>query len=140
MIPSIILSNTDKEKAISVFNHWLINEPVTLLVVIGEDAVAKMALDKANELINSSDPNYKSMRVIQPSNFSFISEIIKNLNVNPKLETIQWDHIEEYVILSISNKYNVIGATVLKSKFPNQPRGYINRALRKAQAYDKELL
>ncbi|MBQ4819363.1 hypothetical protein [Aquimarina sp. MMG016] len=135
----IILSDTDAIEANSVFDHWLTNEPVTLLVVLGSDPIAKMALSKSDELINSGDINYHSSRVILATNTSLIKNKLKKLLVNPKLNRINWSALDQYVILSISNKFNNIGSIVLKTKFPNQPRGYINRIIRKAQVNDIDL-
>ncbi|WP_299436052.1 hypothetical protein [uncultured Aquimarina sp.] len=136
LIEPIILSDTDTSEATAVFEHWL-TQPAILWVVLGTDSIAKMAVDKAEELINSNQSVYHSSRVIHATNPSLILEKLKNLTVNPKLRTpIKWDRLDDYVILSISVNTDMIGAIVLKSKFPNQPRGYINRILRKAAACD----
>lgn len=139
MIKPVILSNTSSAIAISVFEHWLIKEPVTLLVVLGTDEIAKMAISTAQDLINSNDINYSSLRVIQVPNLSLILEELKELDQNPKMNPFDWKYINDYVIFSISNKFNVIGSFVLKSTFYNHPIGYINRIIRKAQANDVDL-
>ncbi|MDY8135817.1 hypothetical protein [Aquimarina sp. 2201CG5-10] len=136
MIEPIILSDTDASEAKSVFEHWL-TQPVVLWVVLGTDPIAKMAVAKAEELINSDQSVYHSSRVIHATNPSLLLDKLKSLTVNPKLRTsIKWNDLDDYVILSISVNTDMIAAIVLKSKFPNQPRGYINRILRKAVACD----
>lgn len=138
MIEPIILPKIDATGANLIFNLWL-EKPVILWVVLGEGSVADIAVAKALELINSDEDVYKSSRVIHALNPSFILEKLKSLPVNPRLsDSIEWDTLNQYIILSISVNTNTIGGIVLKSKYTNQPRGYINRILREALSVDAE--
>ncbi|GGG05667.1 hypothetical protein GCM10011344_02680 [Dokdonia pacifica] len=139
MIPPIVLPKTNVSEATSILETWM-NKPVVLWVVLGEGSVADTAVAKSEELINSTDPDdnpYHLARVVHAPDPSLILEKLKSLRVNPRLrEPIEWNNLTKYIILSISVNTDTIGAIVLKSKFPNQPRGYINRILRKALAVD----
>ena len=144
MIPPIILSSTNAAAALTAFNKSISTDnpetnPITVLLVLGTGSVADDAVAMADGLINSNDANYASSRVVHATNPSLILDALKALKVNPDMNAIEWDQFDQYVILSISNKFNNLAWIVLKSKFPNQPRGYINRIIRKAQAYDIQL-
>jgi len=139
MAHPIILSDTDAVEAKHTFRYWLNKEQVTLLLVLGSDPISKMAFSKAEELINSKDVDYKSVKVVFVAQPCFILDELKKLPINPRLKKVSWNQLENYVMLSISNNYNNLAFIVSKAKFANQPRGYVNRAIRKAQTIDSKV-
>jgi hypothetical protein len=139
MANPIILSETNIEEAQSTFNHWLNNEPVTLLIILGKHDVAIQALTKANEMINSGSVYYASVRAVHAPNAECIMPNLKQLKVNPDIKPIDWNNIGQYAILSISNKYNNIGEIISNIDFPIYPGGKINKLVRRAITFDKQL-
>lgn len=139
MIEPINLSNLSSDKAKETFNHWLIDEPFTLVVILGDDQISNLALETANRMINSGTLEYKSVRAVYAPTPDHIVPTLKQLKVNPDINKINWDTINNYVILSISNKYNNIGEIVKRTDYSLYPGGYINRLVRWAEAFDKYL-
>lgn len=136
MINPIILSDIFPDEAQTVFNHWIQNEPVTLLVIIGNDELAIKALKTANTKINSGS-NFASVRAVHAKNPEYIKSILDQLHLKPGLNLINWNDMSNYILLSISNKYNIIGKVISRAEFPQGPEGYINLAILYAQAADK---
>lgn len=142
MIEPIILSATNADDAKSTFNHWLIKEPVTLLVALGTHQVALQALEKANEMINGPSVIYKSIRVIHAPIPEYIIQDLKQLKANPDMvHAIDWTHTNLYSMLSISDVYNNIGEILSNVDFQNNPDGggLINKLVRRALTFDKPL-
>jgi hypothetical protein len=139
MINPLILSDIDPHEAQINFNRWMQNEPVTLLVILGNDVLALLALETANKKINSVSKDFESVRAVLAKNPEYIKSILKLLNLKPDLDPIDWDHLSKYVLLSISNMYNNIGKVITREEFPEGPEGYINLAIIYAQAADENL-
>lgn len=139
MIAPILLSQTEAAQANTDFDDALKNVPATLIVVIGDNALAKEAIQRISDAINSDDHFYKGVRVIHAPRIDFILDTLKGLQVSPRLEAIDWSSINYYVLLSITNVFNNIGNLVLASKYYNQPKSYIDRSIMLALAYDKNL-
>ncbi len=135
----ILLSAENPKEALKTLTYWMNNEPVTILLIIGENEVAQKVMDKMTNLLNSNDPFYKGVVVIQVPEIKYILEKLKTLKVNPRINLIPWNTIDEYVMISISNVYHNIGDFVLASKYTNRPIYYIERLIFKALAFDKEL-
>ena len=138
MIEAVVLSADHKDQANNAFQQ-LLNEPVTLILVIGKTPIAEAAKQKLNFHINSEDLFYKGVRAVQVPNIEFLVDKLKSLNVNPRLEPIQWQVIDSYLVLSISNVFHNIGDVVFASKYNNRPKYYIERLIMMALAYDKDL-
>ncbi|WP_299253374.1 hypothetical protein [uncultured Aquimarina sp.] len=139
MIEPIILSKTDSTLANTIFNNLLANEPVTLILVIGDNTQSNGAVLKITSSINSDDHFYNGIRVVQAPNTSFIIDTLKRLHVSPRLDDIDWDSIDSYILLSISNDHNNIGNVVLASKYDNRSTYYIEKSIMLAMAYDQNL-
>ena len=135
MVNHIVLSSTDADEAKATFQTWL-KDRFTLLVVLGTDQMAQLALDKADKMINSGSANYESVRAIYAQAAGFIVPILMGLKVNPEIPPIDWANIGKYAILSISNKYNNIGKIYSKTDFTGNEEGKINLLVLKAQAFD----
>lgn len=138
MIEAIALSADHKDQASNTFKQ-LLNEPVTLVLVIGRTPTAEAAIQKLNFHINSEDLFYKGVRAVQVPNVEFLMDKLKSFNVNPRLEPIQWEVIDSYLLVSISNTFHNIGDVVFASKYNNRPKYYIERLIMMALAYDKDL-
>ncbi|WP_298539633.1 hypothetical protein [uncultured Aquimarina sp.] len=139
MIEPIILSKTDATVANTVFNNALANEPVTLILVIGDTTQSDGAVQKISSFINSDDHFYNGLKVIQAPDISFILNTLKGLKVSPRLDEINWNSMDSYVLLSISNVFNNIGNVVLASKYDNRSTYYIEKSIMLAMAYDQNL-
>ncbi|WP_299222013.1 hypothetical protein [uncultured Aquimarina sp.] len=139
MIEPIILSKTDAALANTLFNNALVNEPVTLILVIGDNAQSNGAVQKISSFINSDDHFYNGIKVVQAPNISFILNTLKGLKVSPRLDDIDWNSIDSYVLLSISNVFNNIGNVVLASKYDKRSTYYIEKSIMLAMAYDQNL-
>ncbi|AXT49543.1 hypothetical protein D1818_01425 [Aquimarina sp. BL5] len=139
MIEPIILSKTDATSANNVFNNALTNEPATLMLVIGDNAQSNGAVQKLSSFINSDDHFYNGVIALQAPNISFILDTLKGLKVSPRLDDIDWDSIDSYLIISISNVFNNIGNVVLSSKYDNRSTYYIEKSIMLAMAYDQNL-
>ncbi|WP_298321319.1 hypothetical protein [uncultured Aquimarina sp.] len=139
MIEPIILSKTDATSANNVFNNALTNEPATLMLVIGDNAQSNGAVQKLSSFINSDDHFYNGVIALQAPNISFILDTLKGLKVSPRLDDIDWDSVDSYVIISISNVFNNIGNVVLSSKYDNRSTYYIEKSIMLAMAYDQNL-
>ncbi|WP_299683692.1 hypothetical protein [uncultured Dokdonia sp.] len=139
MIEPITLSKTDTALANSVFNTTLANEPATLILVIGDGSQSNDAVQKLTSFINSDDHFYNSVRVVQAPTIDFILDTLKGLKVSPRLDPIEWNAINSYVMFSITNVFNNIGNTVLASKYDNRSTYYIEKSIMLAMAYDQNL-
>ena len=139
MITPILLSKTDAAQANADFDNALKNEPATLILVIGDNAQTKDALENLSTSINSDDHFYKGVRAIHAPNVDFILDALKELQVSPRLDAIDWNHVNTYLIFSISNVFNNIGNAVLASKYDNRSTYYIEKSIMLAMAYDKNL-
>ncbi|MFC4634334.1 hypothetical protein ACFO3O_10480 [Dokdonia ponticola] len=139
MITPILLSKTDAAQASADFDDALKNEPATLILVIGDNDQTKDALENLSTSINSDDHFYKGVRAVHAPNVTFILDTLKGLHVSPRLEDIDWNAIDTYVIFSISNVFNNIGNAVLSSKYDNRSTYYIEKSIMLAMAYDKDL-
>lgn len=135
MIDPIILSDTNEEEALAVYNLWL-NDKYTLLVVPGTHQEAVQALEAANDKVNSGHVHYASVRVVHAPKPEFIVPDLKFLKVNPKLKKIEWQNIGQYAILSISNKYNNLAYIFNNAEMQDNIRGKINYMVLQAQAND----
>jgi len=135
MTDPIILSETNNEEALAVFNLWL-NDKYTLLVVPGSHEEALQAMKAANDKVNSGHVNYASVRVIHAPKPEFIVPDLKFLKVNPKLKKIEWQDIGQYAILAISNKYNNIAYIFSNADMQDNLPGKINYMVLQAQAND----
>ena len=138
MITPIILSATDANAALTTFKEWL-EEPVTLIVVIGNNEQADQVVSKISTLINSGDVFYNGTRVLQVPKVSFIKTSLQTLAINPRLEAITWDTTENQILLSITNVHHNIGDYLQLNKFPNRPVYYTERLIMKALGFDKPL-
>ncbi|MDH7445593.1 hypothetical protein [Aquimarina sp. 2201CG14-23] len=139
MIEPIILSKTDSTAANSTFKNAITNEPVTIILVIGDSTRSNGAVQKLSSLINSEDHFYNSVRVVQAPTISFILDTLEELKVSPRLDAINWSSVDSYVLLSISNVFNNIGNVVLASKYDNRSTYYIEKSIMLAMAYDQNL-
>ncbi|WP_435262923.1 hypothetical protein [Tenacibaculum sp. nBUS_03] len=138
MINPIFLSETSKADAETKLND-LFNDPVVVVLVIGNTTISETVLNKISSLINSEDHFFKGVRVVQAKNPMLIKDLLTSLHVNPRLKTIKWDAIEEYIFFSITNVFNNIGDAVLTEKYTNKPMYYIERSIFRAWAFDKNL-
>ena len=138
MIEAITLSANSKGEANNAFDQ-LLNEPVTLILVLGDSPNAQAAIQKLNFHINSDDVFYKGVRAVHVPKVSFIIDKLKSFETNPRLEPIQWQAIDSYLLMSLSNVFHNIGETVFSSKYNNRPKYYIERLIMMALAYDKDL-
>ncbi|SEE57714.1 hypothetical protein SAMN04487765_3208 [Tenacibaculum sp. MAR_2010_89] len=138
MINPIFLSETNKADAEATLND-LFNDPVVILLVIGNSNTAETVLTKISSLINSDDHFFKGVRVVQAKNPILLNDLLSSLHVNPRLDTIKWDAIQEYIFFSITNVFNNIGDAVLTQKYANKPMYYIERSIFRAWAFDKNL-
>jgi len=136
MIDTIILSEINADDAKSTFKLWL-NDKFTLLVVLGTQEEARLALQAAYKQINSGSVNYKSVRAIHAPVPEFIVPELKQLKVNPALNPINWANIGLYAILSLSNKYNNIGKIYSNIDITENTEGKINNLVLQAQAFDR---
>jgi hypothetical protein len=139
MITPIVLSKTDSTLASNAFDDALKNEPATLLLVVGDSTQSNGAVEKISSLINSDDHFYNGVRVIQAPDVDFILDTLKGLKVSPRLDAIDWNAVNSYVILSITNVFNNIGNVVLASKYDNRSTYYIEKSIMLAMAYDQNL-
>lgn len=139
MITPILLSKTDAVQASTDFDNALKNEPATLILVIGENALATEALQRLSDSINSDDHFYKGVRVIHATNITFILNILKGLHVSPRLNPIDWSSIDSYLLLSITNVFNNISNVVLASKYDAQPIYNTEQSIMLSLAFDKNL-
>ena len=137
MIDPIILSDSDSAQANADFDHWLNNEPFTLILVPGTGDIADMAVNKVTEFINSGNANYASVRVVQAPNCNFIVDALKDLSVNPDIDDLDLDNFEELAAISISNQANIIAWTAHADEFPNSPGGFVNWLVLKANSVDQ---
>jgi hypothetical protein len=135
MITPIILSESHEEDAQMTFTLWM-NDMYTLLVALGNQAEALKALSVSDGLINSPSPNYASVRVIHAPRPEYILPILMKLKVNPDIPKIDWSHIGQYAVLSISNKLNYIGGSFTNSDFRDEEKGKINYIVLQAQSID----
>lgn len=138
MIQPVILSATDAVQAKAALQN-LFNDPVTVLLVIGNTNTSQSALQKIISFINSGDHFYKGVRVAQAVNPSIIINVLSGLKTSPRLDPIQWNAIDSYVLFSISNVFHNIGDLVLAEKYNNRPKYYIERLIMMALAFDKDL-
>lgn len=139
MITPLILSNTDAVQAKAALKN-LFNEPVTIILVIGNTANAQSALQKISSSINSGDHFYKGVRVVQAPSPNLIKDLLSSLKINPRLTSIQWNDMNSYLLFSISNVFHNIGEAVLVSKYGNRPKYYIEKLVLMALAFDKDLI
>lgn len=138
MINPIFLSETNKTDAEAKLND-LFNDPVVILLVIGNSNTAEAVLTKISSLINSGDHFFKGVRVVQAKNPVLLNDLLSSLHVNARLDAIKWDTIQEYIFFSITNVFNNIGDAVLTQKYANKPKYYIERSIFRAWAFDKDL-
>lgn len=138
MITPLILSNTDATEATTSLRN-LFNDPVTVLLVIGNTATAQSALQKISSSINSGDHFYQGVRVVQAPNPDLIKDLLSSLKINPRLSAIKWNDLNSYLLFSISNVFHNIGEAVLVTKYGNRPKYYIEKLVMMALAFDKDL-
>lgn len=139
MIEPVILSEINSDLACEVFTHWLNDEPYTLLLIPGKHDMAMKALEKASEQINGGSELYAGVRAIHAPLPGFILTILKQLRPNPDMKPVDWDHIGNYAILSISNFYNNIGEIILNEDAAVNLGGRINMLVRRAMTFDRPL-
>ncbi|WP_299215649.1 hypothetical protein [uncultured Dokdonia sp.] len=139
MIAPITLSETNATQANTDFDDALKNVPATLILVIGNNALAKEAIQRISDSINSDDHFYKGVRVVHAPKIDYILDTLKGLHVSPRLEAIDWTAVNSYVFLSITNVFNNISNVVLASKYDTQPNYNTEQSIMLALAYDKNL-
>lgn len=134
MIKNIILSETDGDSAQQKFSNALA-DIYTLLVVLGKGNESKTALENAYDNINNS-PFNQSVRCIHAPKPGFIMEQLHDLSTGPGL-AIDWDDMDQYLVLSVSNKYNKIAAILTPEEYLEFPETYIDDLIVSAEAADK---
>jgi len=139
MISPFILSNTNSNDAQNEFKRILTEEPVTVLLVLGNGEDATLAVTTASDKINSGSSNYASVRVVQCKTPAFILDQLKALKYNPDEVSLNWNQVSNYLLISISNVYNNIGMLTTKDEFGSGPEGYIDMSIIFAQAADVQL-
>jgi hypothetical protein len=139
MITPIILSESHEDDAQMTFTLAL-NDLYTLLVALGTQKEAMQALSVSDHLINSGSANYASVRVIHAPRPEFILPILVRLKINPDIPRIDWSHIGQYAILSISNNRNYIGGGFKNIEFQDEEKGKISYIILQAQSIDDQEL
>jgi hypothetical protein len=139
MINPVILSETNADDALSVFNLHL-NDMYTLLIVTGTHPEAKAALAAANEMLNSGQLGFASVRLIHAPIPGFIVQVLKQLKCSQNMDMIDWSMLSHYAIFSISNKHNNIGDALKNKDTGINLKGKINLLLLNAEAADVPLV
>lgn len=138
MPDTIVLSATKPEEAQDKFNEML-KKPVTLVVILGNDELAKSYLAKAYDMINDGSPENASIRAVHAINPEYIKNILAQLKLKPGHDPVNWNKMQDYILISISKLYHNIGRVFKRTEFPGTPDANIDEAIIDAEAADKKL-
>jgi hypothetical protein len=128
-IKPIELSETDEQKAINVFDEWLLKEDILLLVVFGGGPKIEGMIENANSLINDPGNFYKVARVIWANNPNFITGRLKELEEDSHLREINWDNFGNIAMVAITSENNIIAEVILKQEIDQFIKSRISAAV-----------
>ena len=121
----------DANEALRQFTA-LLEDKFTLLMVLGDDKDARDAFEIASRVLYTD----RTVLCILAKNPAFILEKLKRLQASEGLE-INWNN--NYLMLSISNKYNNIGEILTAAEYKKHPNTYPQHLVVCAEATDLPL-
>ena len=131
----ITLSAEGQEDASALFTKYLDEAGLTLLLILGSDAVAENSLDHIkNHMLNHRD--YISVEFIHVPDCDLIHDILQDLKIEVSENNhYTFENIGDYSCLTISPEHNILADAIQSQDLfavPGKMKTAILRAFRKS--------